>query len=147
MVLVHKMTYLHKNDIKATITPLPYSPCFKDQYTKLYNTCYHKMREALNIKPYDFIQDDTFFEKNMDKVHLLTDGDYLIGSVTLKGSEIDDLLVDPKYQGRGYGRKLLLWALENISSDDITLHVADWNQRAIALYKSVGFEITETFEA
>ena len=146
MNLAHEMTYIHKSDAKAAIDPVPYTSRFKDQYKRLYNVCYHEMREALGIEPYDFIQDDAFFENGMDQVYLLVEGDILIGSVVLKDSEIDDLLVDPLYQGRGYGKQLLLWALENIHSDKITLHVADWNHRAVALYKSVGFEITETFE-
>ena len=145
-MFAHEMTYKNPTMHKATIKPVPYASCFQEQYKKLYNTCYHDMREALNIEPYDFIQDDSFFEHGMDQVYLLTDGEVLIGSVALKGSEIDDLLVAQEYQGRGYGRELLLWALENIQSERITLHVADWNKRAIALYKSEGFEITDTFE-
>ena len=46
----------------------------------------------------------------------------------------------------GYGKQILLWALENINLDRIVLHVAEWNQRAINLYKKTGFEITETIE-
>lgn len=146
MKRAYEMTYLHKTDARATVEPVPYSSRFKDRYKRLYNSCYHEMREALGIEPYDFIQDDAFFQQSMDQVYLLIDGDTLIGSVALKGCEIDDLLVAPEFQGRGYGRQLLIWALENIDYDKIVLHVAEWNQRAIALYKSVGFEITETFE-
>ena len=146
MKRAYEMTYLHKTDARAMVEPVPYSSRFKDRYKRLYNSCYHEMREALGIEPYDFIQDDAFFHQSMDQVYLLIDGDTLIGSVALKGCEIDDLLVAPEFQGRGYGRQLLIWALENIDYDKIVLHVAEWNQRAIALYKSVGFEITETFE-
>lgn len=28
----------------------------------MYNECYHEMREALNIQPYDFMKDDSSFE-------------------------------------------------------------------------------------
>lgn len=110
------------------------------------DACYHEMREALSIKPYDFIQDDSFFESGMDSVYLLIKKGILIGSVALKGNEIDDLIVAPEYQGHGIGRAILLWALEHISNELIILHVADWNKRAIQLYKNCGFEITDTFE-
>ncbi len=70
----------------------------------------------------------------------------LIGSAALKGNEIDDLIVAPEYQGRGIGIEIFLWASEHISNDPVIIHVADWNKRAIQLYKSCGFEITNTFE-
>ena len=112
----------------------------------MYNACYHEMREALGIKPYDFIRDDSFFEQGMDKVYLLKKDDELIGSVALKGEEIDDLLVDKKYQGKGYGKQILLWEIENIDSGKIILHVAQWNEKATALYEKTGFEITKVLE-
>ena len=71
----------------------------------------------------------------MKDVYILINGNDIIGSVALKGEEID------KYQGRGYGRQILLWALENINSKRIILRVAAWNKRAISLYEKNGFEI------
>ena len=128
----------------ATVNLVPYSPAFREPYKQLYNDCFRDMRRALDIRPYDFIQDDDFFEKGMDAVYLLTDGRALIGSVALKGSEIDDLIVAPRAQGQGYGRKILLWALHHVEAYPAVLHVAEWNARAIGLYQSLGFEITKT---
>lgn len=82
----------------------------------------------------------------MENVYLLIENGQLIGSIALKGSEIDDLIVDPACQNKGFGLQILLWALENIKAEKIILHVADWNQKAISLYEKCGFEITETFE-
>ena len=146
MKLAYEMTYTHKTDERTSVRLLPYASVYRNEYKALYNSCYHEMREALGIKPYDFIQDDSFFEHGMENVYLLVENDELIGSVALKGNEIDDLLVDKKHQGKGYGRQILLWALENIGCDNIILHVAEWNARAVKLYKSVGFEVTKTIE-
>ena len=146
MPLVYKMTYTHPQDDRSGITMIPFDPAYKEQYKKIYNECYHEMREALDIKPYDFVRDDSFFAKGMDGVFLLSEEDEIIGSVALKDNEIDDLIVNPLYQGRGYGRKMLLWALENIGSEDIVLHVAEWNRKAVCLYKKTGFEITKTIK-
>lgn len=142
----YEMTYTHPVTEKSVVTLVPYSNDYQEQYKRLYNACYHEMREALGIRPFDFIQDDSFFNEGMDQVYILTDGSSLIGSVALKGNEIDDLLVDIEHQGKGCGRQILLWALENISAEKVILHVAEWNQRAINLYKKTGFEVTETFE-
>ena len=141
-----EMTYTHKTAERTTVSLVPYCSAFRSEYRMLYNECYHEMREALDIRPYDFIQDDSFFVNGMENVYLLIENSELIGSVALKGNEIDDLLVSIKHQGKGYGKQILLWALENIGCDSIILHVAEWNARAVKLYKSVGFEVTKTIE-
>lgn len=146
MKYAFEMEYVHPVDEKSSVSLVPYSPEYQEQYKKIYNACYHEMREALDIKPYDFIQDDSFFDEGMDKVYLLLDNGVIIGSVALLDDELDDLIVNPEYQGKGYGKQILLWTLENINLDRIVLHVAEWNQRAINLYKKTGFEVTETIE-
>lgn len=146
MNFAYEMTFTGPVTEKSDVVLVPYSKEYQEQYKKLYNGCYHGMREALGIKPFDFIQDDSFFAQGMENVYLLIEDGELIGSVALKGNEIDDLLVKKEYQGRGCGRQILLWALENINSSNIILHVAEWNARAVRLYKSVGFEITKTIE-
>ena len=146
MKLAYEMKYTNPVTEHSTVSLVPYSAGYQETYKKVYNACYHEMREAMDIKPYDFIQDDSFFAEGMDAVYILLDEDRLIGSVALKGEELDDLIVAPEYQGQGYGKQILLWALENMHVEQILLHVAEWNQRAIRLYKKYGFEITETIK-
>ena len=141
-----EMEYKHPISEEVSITMVPYSSCYQEKYKKMYNECYHEMREALAIEPFDFIQDDSFFDEGMDNVYLLVEESNLIGSVALKGEEIDDLIVDKRFQGQGYGRMILLWALKHIGTERIVLHVAEWNERAVNLYKKNGFEITEIIE-
>ena len=69
----------------------------------------------------------------------------IIGSVTCVGNEIDTLIVNKKYQHKGYGKQLLLWGMQCIrqkNKEPIVLHVAEWNQNAVMLYKRIGFEVT-----
>ena len=144
MFRVYKMEYKHPVDERSTAGLVPYSPVYKAEYTSMYNECYHEMRQALDIQPYDFIQDDSFFDEGTENIYLLTENGSLIGSVALKGDEIDDLLVERSHQRQGYGKQILLWALEHIGTEHICLHVAEWNQRAVNLYRKTGFEIVET---
>ena len=54
------------------------------------------------------------------------------------------LIVNKKFQHKGYGKQLLLWGMQHIrekSNEPITLHVAKWNNNALMLYKKLGFEI------
>ena len=146
MNCAYEMTFTGPVTEKSDVVLVPYSKEYQEQYKKLYNGCYHGMREALGIKPFDFIQDDSFFAQGMENVYLLIEDGELIGSVALKGNEIDDLLVDIGYQGQGIGKQILLWALGNIGAERVILHVDKWNQRAVSLYTKCGFEITKTFE-
>lgn len=146
MRLAYEMKYIHPETDRTTIQMVRYSAEYQNEYKQLYNDCYHKMREELNIQPYDFIQNDSFFESGMENVYLLTDNNTIIGSVKIHHAEIDDLIVNCDFQGLGYGRQILLWALEHIKTEPIILHVAAWNTKAISLYKKTGFEIVSTIE-
>lgn len=144
MRIVYEMRYSTPIDVKVDISLVKYSSEYKDKYRRLYNDCYHEMREALGIQPFDYIQDDSFFESGMETVYLLIKNGELIGSVNLKGTEIDDLLVNKRYQGQGYGKKLLHWAISNISTSQPVLHVSGWNKRALNLYRETGFKVINT---
>lgn len=143
MFSVYKMEYLHPTGEKSSVRLVQYDPKYREQYKKVYNESFFPMRKALGIEPYDFIQDDSFFEKGMEKVFLLLADEEIVGSVALRGAEIDDLFVAEKHRGKGYGKELLLWALENIKADRVFLRVAAWNERAVKLYEKMGFSITK----
>ena len=75
---------------------------------------------------------------------MLINNTEIIGSVACYGNEIDNLIVNKKYQHKGYGKQLLLWGMQHIrnkNNEPIVLHVAEWNKDALMLYKKIGFEI------
>ena len=83
----------------------------------------------------------------MRDIFLLIENNGIIGSVACYGNEIDDLIVNQRYQRKGYGKQLLLWGMNRIrlSNDKpITLHVAKWNENAVSLYEKVGFKVIKT---
>ena len=53
--------------------------------------------------------------------------------------EIHTIGVDPVYQGRGIGRRMMTELLEYASGGTIFLEVRTDNEAAIALYESLGF--------
>ncbi|MBO4877924.1 MAG: GNAT family N-acetyltransferase [Ruminococcus sp.] len=144
---VHEMEYTGKR-IQAEILPLiPFRDSFYPQYERLYNECFGDMRKALEIKPYDFLSDIRQLDGKKEDIFLLTEGGTLIGGVACYGTEIDDLFVSREHQGKGYGRMLLIWAVNHIrehTDEPVTLHVAEWNRRAADLYISNGFVIRKT---
>ena len=118
---------------------------YSEHYKTEYNSAYRPMREALEIRPYDwFCEGGASLEENPDIFLLLEDND-LVGSVACYKNELDDLFVRNKYKGKGYGRKLMLWGMKHIAAQgykDVILHVAEWNKNAVQMYVNEGFIIT-----
>ena len=129
----------------SNILCIPFEAQYFQEYMCIYNECFYEMRKTLNIEPYNFLNS---YEQIVDKVkdiYLLVDNGEIIGSVGCYGNEIDDLIVNKKFQHQGYGKQILLWGMQCIrekSNEPIILHVAEWNKNALVLYKNVGFEIT-----
>ena len=57
--------------------------------------------------------------------------------------EIDDLYIFPPFQNRGIGTRLVGQCCASAASD-VMLYVFIKNERAVALYQRLGFEITKT---
>ena len=143
-VWVYEM-YMEKTAVEQPyIACIPFSGEYKEEYMSVYNACFRPMREALDIRPYDWYTDGSRLEGKTDSIFLLVENDHIIGSVACYGNEIDDLIVKASEQKKGYGKQLLLWAMQHIwerNDEPITLHVAAWNQGALRLYKRTGFQV------
>lgn len=134
--------------------PFPKGPLSKrkvveSDFHQLYEAiglCFAPMRTALDIPPYNiYVQKDKkrtekqkdFFLKHADQTFLYYDLDQWVGSACLLGGDIDDLLVLPRFQNKGYGQMIL----QDISN--VALHqninpfigVTTINQAAYHLYK------------
>ena len=128
------------------ISSIPFQKQYFEEYKRIYNECFYEMRKALDIEPHNFLQDYGQIVDKVGDIYLLVDNEEIIGSVAGYGNEIDDLIVNRKFQRQGYGKQLLLWAIRHIrerNDEPITLHVAEWNQGATMLYEKCGFEIVK----
>ena len=143
-VVAYEMKYDKESVEQSNIVCIPFEIQYFEQYKRIYNECFYDMRKALEIEPYNFLNEyEQVSEKSGDIYLLVKDGE-IVGSVACYDNEIDDLIVNKKYQKKGYGKQLLLWGMQRIrkkNADPITLHVAEWNQSALRLYKKVGFEV------
>ncbi|WP_296616406.1 GNAT family N-acetyltransferase [Ruminococcus sp.] len=141
---VYEMEYTDAVHEMSGIEMIPFHDRYYSQYEHIYNECFFDMRKALKIEPYSFLSNIQQIKDKKENIFLLMDGETVMGSVGCYGTEIDDLIVDKKYQGRGFGKHLLLWAIKHIREytvEPITVHVAEWNQRAVKLYTQIGFVI------
>ncbi|MCC6791860.1 MAG: GNAT family N-acetyltransferase [Thermomicrobiales bacterium] len=65
------------------------------------------------------------------------------------GADITAFGVVPRHRGRGYGRQMLLDAVDNLFHEgwsSVTIEVATDNDHALGLYRSCGFEVIATFD-
>ena len=143
-VIAYEMKYEKDTVERSTVSCIPFDPQYFQEYMKIYNECFYEMRKALDIEPYNFLYDYEQIAQKVQDIHLLGLEGEILGSVACYGNEIDDLIVNRKFQRRGYGKQLLLWGMQCIrqkNKEPITLHVAEWNKDALGLYRKVGFEV------
>ena len=143
-IFAYEMKYYNDSIEKSDIVPISFEAEFFREYMRIYNECFYEMRKALDVKPYNFLKEYNQIADKVKDIYLLVKHGEIIGSIACYGNEIDDLIVNKKFQHKGYGKQLLLWGMQHIrekSNAPITLHVAKWNKNAIMLYKKAGFEI------
>ena len=146
-IIAYEMSY-ESNGVRHTdILCIPFEEKYFEHYKTIYNACFYEMRKSLEVEPYNFYSSYKQMEKKAKNTFLLLENDQIIGAVACYGNEIDDLIVNQDFQNKGYGKKLLLWGMQYIrkqNNEPITLHVAKWNEKALELYKKVGFKIAKT---
>ena len=144
-IIAYEMKF-HEDIIEqSNILCIPFDKKYFDTYMKIYNECFYEMRKTLNIEPYNFLNNYEQIKEKSKDIYLLVENEEIIGSIACYGNEIDDLIVNKKFQHKGYGKQLLLWGMQCIRKkniEPIVLHVAEWNKNALLLYKKNGFEIT-----
>ncbi|MGF1492485.1 MAG: GNAT family N-acetyltransferase [Microcoleaceae cyanobacterium] len=72
------------------------------------------------------------------------DQDRIVGFIAIYQNQISLLYIDPDYQGRGIGGRLLQLAINIIGSPVWTVTVAG-NQKALRFYQRAGFEVMDQF--
>lgn len=141
-IIAYEMKYEGGEQVPI-LTLVPFEDKYANAYMQIYNECFFEMRRALDVKPYHYYQDVEQLAERKDKIYLYLQDDIIIGSFVLCDNEIDDVIVNPKFQGQGYGKKLLHTAIAMMQErkvSPIILHVAAWNERALRLYETNGFE-------
>lgn len=128
---------------------VPYEDVYFQKYAKLVQESFYELRKENDIHPYLI----PISEKNRsimlnkkEFTYVLFDKKEIIASVQEKNGYLDGIMVSEKYRGKGYGRKATQFAINKVLSNGnnlIHLSVVEWNTKAVALYKSVGFEIVQ----
>jgi len=132
---------------QSSLSLVPFEEKYYEQYKNLMDDSFYEMRKALNIRPHEKHSYSLDGSMELKKsTFLLLHEDELICAVTCSETDIKNVAVSPKHQRKGYGRKLIEFAInymQNRGDTTIKLTVTKWNKSAIALYESLGFVITK----
>ena len=145
-IIAYEMSYNKALKYQNDIICVPFQKEYWNEYMKIYNECFYKMRKALEVEPINFYYDYSQIKDKIKDVFLYLQNGAIIGAVSCYENELDDLIVEKSFQGQGIGEKLLFWGINHIKEqgyEEIILHVAKWNQNAVKFF----FNDIKTFEA
>ncbi|WP_335871841.1 GNAT family N-acetyltransferase [Bacillus sp. 2205SS5-2] len=130
---------------KADIEFVKYEDKFFDQFVKLVQDSYYDLHEKNDIKPYLASEDivKKYKLNNINNVYLILDNEQIVASVTTGEGEVDNLMVAPSHQGKGYGRKALHFGMNKMldrGCEEIRICFVEGNKGAEKLYTSLGFK-------
>ena len=143
-IIAYEMIYNKALKYQNDIICVPFQKEYWNEFMKIYNECFYKMRKALEVEPINFYYDYSQIKDKINDIFLFLQNGVMVGAVSCYENEIDDLIVEQSFQGQGIGQKLLLWGMNHIREqgyEEIILHVAEWNQNAVKLYLKNGFSI------
>jgi len=93
----------------------------------------------------ELFRDRLATESSMSTAVAVRDG-VVVGHVNVQGHDLVHLFVDPDHQGSGIGRRLLAHGEQLIADgghSDAELHTRVGNERALGLYASAGWQLTD----
>ena len=143
-IIAYEMFFDKTLEYKNDIICVPFQEKYWNEYKKIYNECFYKMRKELEVEPINFYSGYSQIKDKINDIFLYFQNEVIAGAVSCYGNELDDLIVNKPFQGQGLGQKLLLWGMNHIKEQgykEIILHVAEWNQNAVELYLKNGFSI------
>ena len=143
-IIAYEMSFDKTLENQNDISCVPFQEQYWNEYMRIYNECFYKMRKVLEVEPINFYSDYSQVKDKINDIFLYLQNGVIVGAVSCYGNELDDLFVEKSFQGQGIGQKLLLWGMNHIKKqgyEKIVLHVAEWNQNAVNLYLKNGFRI------
>lgn len=112
-------------------------------------------KEALEIAEKDFLsslpeglksKDNYLFTMKVEEANVGTIWFAVKGDVDNRKAFIYDIIVEESFRGQGLGRKAMVLVedeVKKIGLKEIGLHVFGFNDAAIHLYKSLGYQTTD----
>jgi ribosomal protein S18 acetylase RimI-like enzyme len=148
---LHNLQY---NELEQPVSDLKfvlYEDKYFEQYAEGMRTSFYEMRKTNDFEPYlccELSQEKREeFLNNKDHIYLLMENEKLIAAISvLENGFIDNVFVVPAYQGKGYGKLSMQFAINKALklNNSISLNVVEENTKACNLYYGLGFDTVQT---
>lgn len=123
----------------------PYSDDMYEQFHCVLSSAFYELRKSLGLEPYVVPQSETErvrMKDNARDYYVVKQNGRIIGVGSAAGGMLDDIAVDKNFRGRGIGRALVAYGVNqsiNDGFDRVLLWVVETNRAARSLYESMGF--------
>lgn len=152
---IYRFNYQGKNFNEPELCVKKYEDKYYIDKISLESEAFSKLREKHDIKPYNWYL--AAGEKNLEAnrkwtlgekeyIYLFFENEEIIGASMVKNAEVDLLFVNVKYQGKGYGRRILEFTINRgleQNPNGVSLNALAGNEEALRLYKNVGFKVIQ----
>ncbi len=152
---VYRFSYEGDKFNEPNIHAVKYEDKYYQDKIRLESEAFSVVRRENDIKPYNWYlgaseeaiennRKETLEEK--EYIYLFFENNEMVGASMVKNAEIDLLFVNIKYQGKGYGKKILEFTVNRGLEQNkagVNLNALASNEKALKLYKNIGFEVVQ----
>jgi ribosomal protein S18 acetylase RimI-like enzyme len=152
---IYRFTYKGGKVDEPNICTVKYEDKYHEDKIRIESEAFAVLREQNDIKPYNWYLSASkeALENNRKRtledkeyIHLFFEGDEMVGASMVKNAEVDLLFVNIKYQGQGYGQKILQFTVNRgleQNPEGVNLNALVSNDKALKLYLKTGFEVVQ----
>ncbi|MDF2672629.1 MAG: hypothetical protein K0R09_894 [Clostridiales bacterium] len=156
---VYRFSYEGAKLNESNICAVKYEDKYYEDKIRLESEAFSVLRKENDIKPYNWYlsaskeeiennREETLKEK--EYIYLFFENNEIVGASMVKNAEIDLLFVNIKYQGKGYGKKILEFTINRGLEQNaavVNLNALASNEKALKLYKNLGFKVVQAQDA
>jgi ribosomal protein S18 acetylase RimI-like enzyme len=152
---VYRLSYNGAKFDEPDICTVKYEDNYYEDKIKLESEAFAVLREENDIKPYNWYLSASKESlennrkatlENREYITIFFENDEMVGASMVKNAEIDLLFVNIKHQRKGYGKKILRYAVNRGLEQDargVNLNALASNDKALKLYIDAGFRIVQ----
>ena len=154
-VSIYRFSYEGPKFSEDNISVVKYEDKYYDDKMRLESEAFSVLRKENDIKPYNWYLNASKEElehnrkktyENQEYIYLFFEDNDMVGASMVKNAEVDLLFVNIKYQGKGYGKKILKFTVNRgleQNSASVNLNALASNDKALKLYINTGFQVVQ----
>ena len=122
-----------------------YEEKLREQVLAVWEKSVLATHEFLDPKDFDAIKEIVYtIDFNSLSVYCLIMEERVAGFVGVADRKVEMLFLDPKFFGRGFGKRLMEYALIELKANKVDVN--EQNSNSVRFYKKLGFETCERTE-